>query len=295
MEVGGRSSALRECVLSSTGLDPTALSRLAQRMGAEFSGDFEPSHVTHLVAARVGSAKYAAAAASGTPIVTTAWLDACWAAASHVPHAAFALPPLSGLVVSVTGLPMDERAQLSGTIEALGGVYAKGLDADTTHLLAVAKEGDKYEAAREMGIPVLHPAWVQRCEEAGVCVPDAAYGLGAVEGDGGAESDAEWESALKRAPRGTALVQWRVHLAGMSPAQREAARRAVRSGCGTVCEALDDRVTHVVAGARLDEATRSAVRDLKTNPEVVLAKAVWGAAFARGGSGGGGGGSKRKR
>ena len=59
-----------------------------------------------------------------------------------------------------TGLNVDERAALQTLLSQHGGRYTPDLGNDCTHLVAVKAQGDKFEYARKVGIPIVTMAWV---------------------------------------------------------------------------------------------------------------------------------------
>ncbi|XP_021803712.1 DNA topoisomerase 2-binding protein 1-like [Prunus avium] len=70
------------------------------------------------------------------PIVTINWLSQCWNEHRNVPQDSFRVLPFSGLMISVTRIPADERKEIEKLITENGGKYSAELTKKCTHLIS---------------------------------------------------------------------------------------------------------------------------------------------------------------
>uniref|UniRef100_A0A914HEI2 BRCT domain-containing protein n=1 Tax=Globodera rostochiensis TaxID=31243 RepID=A0A914HEI2_GLORO len=70
--------------------------------------------------------------------------------------------PISGIVVTFTGLSRDKRVTLSEKLRKMGAQASAEMDSQITHLIAEKCDpnSEKYKEARRRKLPVLLPAWV---------------------------------------------------------------------------------------------------------------------------------------
>lgn len=92
---------------------------LADRLSATVVTEFSPL-VDYLIANNTTSFEYRAASLLGCRIVQTGWLASCWKTRSLAPVEDFLLLPLSGCILSVTGLTSTTRQKLEALIKANG-------------------------------------------------------------------------------------------------------------------------------------------------------------------------------
>ena len=163
------SSAMRGVVVTPSGLEPGELCRYRELVEA-MSGEWSPSlhdGVTHLVTKTVLSEKYRTASSLGLTIMRVSWLEDVWRS-SHSPDLraedpAFSCheaPHLLGVRVCVSGLRRQEREVLRRGVEEAGGEMRGELDLETSVLVCVSQEGQKWVAARRWGIPTVTTAWI---------------------------------------------------------------------------------------------------------------------------------------
>uniref|UniRef100_A0A3Q7EGC3 BRCT domain-containing protein n=1 Tax=Solanum lycopersicum TaxID=4081 RepID=A0A3Q7EGC3_SOLLC len=69
------------------------------------------------------------------PIVTINWLHQCWKEHRLVPQESFKILPFSGLTISVTRIPADERRDMEKIILQNGGKYSPELTRKCSHLI----------------------------------------------------------------------------------------------------------------------------------------------------------------
>nr|CAH0105432.1 unnamed protein product [Daphnia galeata] len=69
---------------------------------------------------------------------------------------------MKGIVVTTTGLTMQEKKEAEKKIQFMGGIYTSNLTSSTTHLIAksVADFGLKFKSARSRAIPIMLPKWI---------------------------------------------------------------------------------------------------------------------------------------
>ena len=141
---------------------------------------------THLICDSVLSPTYQAACARGIPIVMSSFIDACEAAATATGPIAimlnldlFSLRPLTGCLITVTGLAQATRKKLETIIVAQGGEYIPDLKRSSTHLIAETASGVKHRYALAWGIPVVRMSWIFECVNQRKCVPTQQFALDA--------------------------------------------------------------------------------------------------------------------
>lgn len=70
---------------------------------------------------------------------------------------------------------MKQRQSLQETINANGGTYHPNLSRSSTHLIAKATEGAKYERAKAWGLKIVSIKWLQDCLERGMVLDESKY------------------------------------------------------------------------------------------------------------------------
>ncbi|XP_068648087.1 uncharacterized protein [Aristolochia californica] len=120
--------------------------------------------VTFVIAKSVLAAKYKWALNTlRKPVVTIQWLHQCWNEHRLVPQEPFRILPFTGLIISITRIPADERKEMERLIILNGGKYSPDLTKKCTHLVSDAPEGDKYLVARRWGhINIVTPKWIDQ-------------------------------------------------------------------------------------------------------------------------------------
>ncbi len=153
-------------------------------MGAAHTLDLT-SHVTHLIGGSCDSAKYAYVARSrpDVRVLQPAWVEAvrqAWLAGGDANVAALEaehrLPALFGLRLCLTGFEdVAQRQALADLAAAHGGEYAGDLTKATTHLIAAAPAGRKYEFARQWGVRVVALDWLHASIARGMVLDESKY------------------------------------------------------------------------------------------------------------------------
>ncbi|CAN0245398.1 unnamed protein product, partial [Hapterophycus canaliculatus] len=101
----------------------------------------------------------------GVVVVRPDWVLQSRREGRKLPCERHTLPPFEGLRITVTGLSSDRKAEMRAMIESGGGEYMGAMEArSTTHLVAEAAAGLKYEAAVSPewngSIKVVHSRWL---------------------------------------------------------------------------------------------------------------------------------------
>ncbi|XP_022134020.1 DNA topoisomerase 2-binding protein 1 [Momordica charantia] len=138
--------------------------------------------VSFVIVKNVLAAKYKwALNISKKPIVTIGWLQQCWIEHRVVPQEAYRVLPFSGLNISVSRIPADERKEIEKLILQNGGRYCADLTRKCTHLICNAPEGDKYKVARTWGhINIVTRKWFDQSVARRACLNEESYPVGSV-------------------------------------------------------------------------------------------------------------------
>ncbi|XP_010269063.1 PREDICTED: DNA topoisomerase 2-binding protein 1-A isoform X2 [Nelumbo nucifera] len=133
--------------------------------------------ISFVIVKNVLAAKYKwASSILKKPIVTINWLYQCWSEHRVVPQDPYRVPPFSGLTISATRIPPDERKEIEKLILQNGGKYSPDLTRNCTHLVADAPEGDKYMVARKWGcIHIVTKKWVVQSVARRACLDEESY------------------------------------------------------------------------------------------------------------------------
>lgn len=180
----------------------TAIETIAQSMGAQHKYDLT-SDVTHLIVGEVNTLKYKFVAKQrpDVKVVTVQWLYALrelWIGGEHIDVDALEvkhrLPTFHGLKISVTNFEdcklsghvspfesysfmdaVQERHDITSTVEANGARYHGDLTKDITHLIAAKPVGAKYEAARHWHIKTVSIEWYNDSLQRGMVLDETLY------------------------------------------------------------------------------------------------------------------------
>ncbi|XP_035541604.1 DNA topoisomerase 2-binding protein 1-A [Juglans regia] len=133
--------------------------------------------VSFVIAKNVLAAKYKwALNILKKPIVTIQWLQQCWNEHRVVPQESYRILPFSGLTISLTRIPADERKEIEKLITQNGGTYSADLTKMCTHLISDAPEGDKYKVARKWGhIHIVTRKWFNQSVARRACLNEDSY------------------------------------------------------------------------------------------------------------------------
>ncbi|XP_050711420.1 DNA topoisomerase 2-binding protein 1-like isoform X2 [Eriocheir sinensis] len=182
-------TAMNRLVITTTGFsrpEKEELQRLIKRMSGIYSNNYNQD-VTHLVVKMVGSEKYKVAVEQQIPIMTEGWVMSVWEAVvkeeagEHVSATdelflPYKCKPLHGLVVCVSQVDQDTKADLKRIIEENGATYTNTLDKGSTSVLIVSSpEGKKYNFAIKWGIYCLYPEWLYHSVQQGHALNEEEY------------------------------------------------------------------------------------------------------------------------
>ncbi|XP_049346029.1 uncharacterized protein LOC125810603 isoform X1 [Solanum verrucosum] len=110
------------------------------------------------------------------PIVTINWLHQCWKEHRLVPQESFKILPFSGLTISVTRVPADERKDMEKIILQNGGKYSPELTRKCSHLICDVPEGDKFKVAKRWGcIHTVTKRWFEQSVARRACLNEESY------------------------------------------------------------------------------------------------------------------------
>ena len=168
--------------------------------------------------------------------------------------------PLRGAVVCLTGLTSEEKIRLHRWVEQLGGRYTRDLDtAKTTHLIAQAPEGAKYETAFACSnICVVSPAWLEACIETGERADEKQFSLPTYDNKFPPQPplEHEIEEQLQRNQRSNLFLWCRFLLFGFDDDSGVKLGRLIRRGKGTIYWELNEMITHVIVADDCDDDCR---------------------------------------
>jgi hypothetical protein len=87
---------------------------------------------------------------------------------------------LTGIQVAAGTLPPDHLDRLQSTISAIGAKpLQKRVRIDTTHFICSVPEGEEWQRARDMNVPVVVVDWIEACQREGKIVGVRGYYLDA--------------------------------------------------------------------------------------------------------------------
>jgi hypothetical protein len=90
------------------------------------------------------------------------------------------LTNLSGITVCEGILPAEQHEKLRQIVEAIGAKpVQKRCRIDTTHFICSVPEGDEWQRAKEMNIPIVVVDWIEACQREGKIIGVRGYYLDA--------------------------------------------------------------------------------------------------------------------
>ncbi|RLN86994.1 hypothetical protein BBJ28_00023681 [Nothophytophthora sp. Chile5] len=217
-----------------------------------------------------------AAVAHGLPVASPRWVFESFRAQKLLDVNGYALRALEGLTVCTTGLTPEERESVAHLATTQGAIYDGDLDVELTNVLIA----QKYEAAVENGIPVVHVAWLHACMERRVLVEETEFALQSDDGSSGpkpthiaATLQLEAQELVAKLPElvekhrsshqesGDPEGEWMdlfdgcvLVLLGFPPRMETWLQRVIRTGMGTIYyDLVPHQVTHVVVSASLSD------------------------------------------
>jgi len=146
-------------------------------MGGKLDSSVVEHRTDYLIATKVGSAMYRAAARHNIPILKPSWIHEIWKSGTKISLEPFLLPPFAGCILSVTGLSASTRNEIQRLTSAYGGEYTPNLTKRCTHLLSRVPSGIKYRYALEWGIHCISLAWFFDSVNRHVCLNERDFEL----------------------------------------------------------------------------------------------------------------------
>ena len=90
------------------------------------------------------------------------------------------LTNLSGITVCEGTLPPEQHDRLVAAIEVIGAKpLQKRVRIDTTHFICSVPEGEEYQRAKDMNVPIVVVDWIEACQSQGKIVGVRGYYLDA--------------------------------------------------------------------------------------------------------------------
>ena len=90
------------------------------------------------------------------------------------------LTNLSGITVCQGTLPADQHERLVTTIDAIGAKpLQKRVRIDTTHFICSVPEGEEWQRAKDLNVPIVVVDWIEACQREGKIVGVRGYYLDA--------------------------------------------------------------------------------------------------------------------
>lgn len=162
---------------------PSDVRNFAANVAKKFEGEYKETldeTCTFLIADKVGSKKYQAAAHQHSiPIVKTDFLKACTKEDKIVDFRKYTLGAFAGLTICTTGIyDVSAKEKIIKLIQDNGGTYSGVLSlTETTHLVVGEEKynGEKHLAAKDWGVKLVTPQWIEACSEIGAWINEDSY------------------------------------------------------------------------------------------------------------------------
>ncbi|KAF7331558.1 hypothetical protein MKEN_00035100 [Mycena kentingensis (nom. inval.)] len=168
-------------IICATGIqDKTSIFKAAIELGATHVSAFT-DRVTHLIADKHGGPKYQCALERRVPILKPSWIldsHAIWQHGDDVDAeesmAKHRLPIFSDIVVCMSGIPQDRRAQIAKKVLEHGGKWYPVIERPVrvTHLLCGGKDetdkmkyAERFNRRKEADIKLVWEEWLWDCIE----------------------------------------------------------------------------------------------------------------------------------
>eukprot|EP00934_Nitzschia_sp_Nitz4_P004976 Nitzschia sp. Nitz4//scaffold6_size259037//178151//179358//NITZ4_001097-RA/size259037-augustus-gene-0.298-mRNA-1//1//CDS//3329556962//4966//frame0 len=174
--------------------------------------------------------------------------------------------PLTGLVISLSGLSSDKKAHFHSLVERLGGRYTRDLDLDrNTHLVAEKREGAKYDLAASdpSRIHMVSPSWLEACYQTGERAPEDSYPVDGLSNDTTTDSPIEniidrVSKLLERSSYHQLWAHHQIFLLGFEDdwSLKREFGKLIRRGMGTIHWEMNDDVTIIIVHDHCPESLR---------------------------------------
>jgi hypothetical protein len=180
--------------------------------------------------------------------------------------------PLDGLLICLTGIVAEEKTRLHRMVEELGGTFAGDLDTSkTTHLIAQAREGAKYETAISCSrIFIVTPQWLTESFQAGKRLDERDYSGDAPHNhhqDPHPPLGNELEEVLKQGERNKLFYPCRFLLLGFEEDSKEVIllEKLIRRGRGAIYWELNEIITHILVTDGCDQILIDAAQTVSSH------------------------------
>jgi hypothetical protein len=176
--------ALNGCHISTTRLTVQVNERIkevVERIGGVYEPNLSKS-TTHLLVGRVGSEKHRMVLERSSKqniiCLLQDWVFECEVSGKEVDVAGYHIPPLKGLIISVTGITDAAELDLFSQVVRMNGAeFSSALSKKKCTHLVVAGEpgGEKYERAKEWGMKICSRSWIDDCISKGSWLPEEDF------------------------------------------------------------------------------------------------------------------------
>ncbi|GAQ80806.1 BRCT domain-containing protein [Klebsormidium nitens] len=154
----------------------TRLSSWVLAMGAEVTNNFDGT-ITTVVSKNIINDKCKWAVKMKKPVVTTKWVEECWAEHAASREEDFRLPVFCKLKVCCTSLKAPDKDKVKELVWANGGTFDADLDSTCTHLVCGSTNSKKYQVAtkRDSRLKVVTPEWIYKSVAAKGCLDETPF------------------------------------------------------------------------------------------------------------------------
>lgn len=142
-------AGLRILVSSVTVAEKPELLRAIANGGGTVTNEVDEisAQPVHVIVTRMAGAPKPMLALARAPearVVSPGWVRASVQAGELAPYASHKLPPLSNLIICLSGLSSVAKQALAADIGKGGGSHSPALDRKCTHLATITKASEKY-------------------------------------------------------------------------------------------------------------------------------------------------------
>ncbi|PVU90555.1 hypothetical protein BB561_004823 [Smittium simulii] len=136
---------------------------------------------THIFTNSIYFPEYLSAKRNGVKIVKPKWIEDSIRLNSLQPEEAYdpdVSKIFSGMIVTATQLPVNDREALYGGVIAYGGQYRQNLAKGVTHMVLLTGSGSKYQqilSNPQLNIKLILPHWFEQCINLGILIDDKPY------------------------------------------------------------------------------------------------------------------------
>jgi len=180
---------------------------------------------------------------------------------------------LQGMVICLTGLPIDQKKRLHRLVEMLGGRYTGDLDtSQTTHLISQTSKGAKYETASACSrIFIVTPIWLIDTFKAGKRMTEADYPVASDGETTFSHSDQPLEydldKILERPERKVVFSPCRFLLIGFEGRSGEGRKleKLIQRGRGILYREMNEIISHLIVRDECDKVLLDASKTVSVH------------------------------